>query len=141
MEKRFLEDCVAKGMSLDAIGAAAKRDPSTVSYWLKKHGLVAAHAEKTSARGAPEVADLELLLTAGLSLREIAQRLDRSLGTIRHWMRRYELRPSPRRKHGAEDGQREMVSRCRRLNLFAREVVTTGVNGVGWRPLGVDDRR
>jgi transposase len=113
MDKRFLEDCLAKGMSLDAIGAETGRHPSTVSYWLKKHGLVAVHAEKNSAKGAPEATDLESLLAAGLSLREIAQRLDRSLGAIRHWMRRYELKPSQRRKHGSEDGQREIVSRCR----------------------------
>jgi transposase len=107
MEEQFLRDCLAKGMSLDAIGAAVNRHPSTVSYWLKKHGLVAVHAEKHSARGAPERADLELLLTAGLSLREIAHRLGRSLPTIRHWMRRYELKPSPRRKREPEDGRRE----------------------------------
>jgi hypothetical protein len=56
---------------------------------------------------------MERLLATGLSLREIAYRLDRSLATIRHWMRRYELKPNPRRKRGTDDGPRETVSRCK----------------------------
>ena len=57
----------------------------------KKHGLVAAQAEKHSAKGAPSKEEMERFLAAGLSLREIANRMDRSLATIRHWMRKYEM--------------------------------------------------
>lgn len=46
-------------------------------------------------------------------MREIAQRLDRSLATVRHWVGKYELKPNPRRKRGTDDGPREMVSRCK----------------------------
>jgi|SRR5215211_7948051 len=91
MQKKFLEQCLAEGMSLEAIGQKAGKHESTVSYWLKKHGLVAAKAEKHSAKGAPSKEGMEQLLAAGLSLQEIAHRLDRSLATIRHWMRKYEL--------------------------------------------------
>jgi len=87
VDKELLEECLAEGMSLEAIG----KHESTVSYWLKKHGLVAAQAEKHSAKGGIEKEEMERLLGAGLSLREIAHRLDRSLATIRHWMRRYGL--------------------------------------------------
>lgn len=123
MEKEFLEECLAEGMSLEAIGERAGKHESTVSYWLKKHGLEAARAEKHSAKGAPSKEEIERLLAAGLSLREIAHRLDRSLATIRHWMQRYELKPNPRRKCGSEDGSREMVSRCHRHGetSFVRE--------------------
>lgn len=113
MEKEFLEACLAEGMSLEAIGKRAGKHESTVSYWLKKHGLVAAKAEKHSAKGAPSREEMERLLAGGLSLREIAHRLDRSLATTRHWMRKYELKPAPRRKRGSKDGPREMESRCR----------------------------
>jgi IS30 family transposase len=51
MEKELLEDCLAKGMSLEAIGKQVGKHESTVSYWLKKHGLEAARAEKHSAKG------------------------------------------------------------------------------------------
>lgn len=36
--QRYLED----GLSLEQIGGLVNRHASTVGYWLKKHGLVAA---------------------------------------------------------------------------------------------------
>jgi transposase len=104
---------LGEGLSLEAIGKRVGKHEATVGYWLKKHGLSAAEAEKHAAKGAVSQEDLVCLLAAGLSLREIAHRLDRSLATIRHWMGKYKLKPAPRRKRGAEDGPREMVSRCR----------------------------
>lgn len=101
-------------MSIEAIGKRVGKHESTVSYWLKKYGLEAAQAEKHAAKGAVPKEEMERLLAAGLSLREIAGRTDRSLATIRHWMHKYELKPSPRRKRGSENGPREMPSRCRR---------------------------
>jgi transposase len=91
MQKEFLEQCLADGMSLEAIGKRAGKHESTVSYWLKKHGLEAARAEKHAAKGTVSKEELESLLAAGLSLREIAHRLDRSQAAIRHWMRKYGL--------------------------------------------------
>jgi transposase len=91
MQKEFLEECLAEGMSLETIGKQVGKHESTVSHWLKKYGLEAAKAEKHSAKGPPSKEEMERLLAAGLSLREIAHRMDRSLATIRHWMRKYEL--------------------------------------------------
>jgi transposase len=123
MEKEFLEDCLAEGMSLEAIGQQAGKHESTVSYWLKKHGLVATRAEKHSAKGAPSKEEMERLLAADLSLREIAHRLDRSLATIRHWMDKYGLKSAPRRKRSSEHGPREMPSLCKQhgATVFVRE--------------------
>jgi transposase len=89
MQKELLEECLAEGMSLEAIGKRVGKHESTVSYWLKKHGLAAGQAEKHGAKGAPSKEEMERLLAAGLSLREIAGRMDRSQSTIRHWMRMY----------------------------------------------------
>jgi transposase len=113
MEKDLLEGFLAEGMSLEAIGKRVDKHESTVSYWLKKHGLEAARAENHAAKGAPSKEEMERLLAAGLSLREVAHRLDRSLATIRHWMKRYGLKPNARRKRGSENGPRETVSRCK----------------------------
>jgi transposase len=113
VEKEFLEECLAEGLSHEAIGKQVGKHESTVSYWLKKHGLAAARAEKHGAKGAPAKEELERLLAAGRSLRAIAHEMDRSLATIRHWMKRYELKPNPRWKRGIENGSREMVSRCK----------------------------
>jgi transposase len=91
MQKEFLEQCLAEELSLEAIGKRVGKHESTVSYWLKKYGLGAARTEKHGAKGAPSKEEMERLLAAGLPLREIAERMDRSLATIRHWMKRYEL--------------------------------------------------
>ncbi|HEV2790799.1 MAG TPA: helix-turn-helix domain-containing protein [Solirubrobacterales bacterium] len=113
MEKELLEKHLTEGMSLEAIGERVGKHESTVSYWLKKHGLEAARAKKHAAKGAPSKEEMERLLATGLSLREVAHRLDRSLATVRHWMKRYELKPNPRRKRGSENGPRETISRCK----------------------------
>ncbi len=94
MDKEFREKCLGEGLSLEAIGKRVGKHESTVSYWLRKHGLAAGKAEKHSPRGAPDREEMEQLLAAGLSLREIAQRLDRSLATVRHWVRKYGLKPN-----------------------------------------------
>lgn len=114
MQKELLEECLAEGLSLEAIGKREGKHESTVSYWMKKHGLEAVKAETHAAKGPPSKEEMEGLLAAGLSLREIAHRLDRSLATIRHWMRRYGLKPVPHRHNGPRDGRRETVLSCRR---------------------------
>jgi transposase len=38
MDKRFLEECLARGMSLHAIGEQVGKHYSTVGYWLKNTG-------------------------------------------------------------------------------------------------------
>jgi transposase len=117
MQKELLEECLAEGMSLKAIGKRVGKHESTVSYWLNKHGLAAAKAAKHSAKGAPSKEEMERLLAAGLSLREIAHRMDRSLATIRHWMRRYELKAVPHRHNGPRDGRRDATLICRRHGM------------------------
>lgn len=113
MEKGLLEQCLAEGLSLEAIGKRVGKHESTVSYWLKKHGLEAAKAEKHATKGAPLKEELEGLLRCGMSLREIAKEMDRSLATIRHWMKRYELKAGPHRHDAPADRTREATLHCR----------------------------
>jgi transposase len=74
---------------------ASRKHESTVSYWLKKYGLEAARGEKHSAKGAPSREELERFLLLGMSLREMAKEMNRSLTTVRHWMRKYDLKALP----------------------------------------------
>jgi transposase-like protein len=114
MERGFLEGCLAQKLSLDAIGELAGKHPSTVSYWLKKHGLQANGAQRHTPRGRIERAALEALLDEGKTLAEIAQRLDRSVATVRHWMARYGLK-AVRRKRSRGKGHPVKVEKlCRR---------------------------
>lgn len=109
----MLEQCLGEGLSLEAIGKRVGKHESTVSYWLKKHGLVAAEAEKHAAKGPPSRDELERLLRLGMSLREIAKEMDRSLATIRHWMKRYELKAPPHRHTRPQGGSRQTTLDCR----------------------------
>lgn len=82
------------GMSLDAIAEQVGKHPSTVSYWLKKHGLSANGTTRHSPRGGIRRENLEPLVKEGLPVREIAARLGRSQTSVRYWIEKYEL-PSP----------------------------------------------
>jgi transposase-like protein len=110
MERRFLEKCLAKGMSLEAIGKEVGKHPSTVGYWMKKHGVAARGAEKYAPRGALNKDELKALAEHGATVVEMAETLDRSPSTIRYWLRQYEIeirtRRGPRRRvatgHGSQ---------------------------------------
>ena len=114
MDRGFLEECLAQGMSLEKIGEQVGKHPSTVGYWLKKHGLVAYNANRYAPKGGLQRETLEELVETGHTLREIADRLERSVSTVRHWLSRYELTTMRhRRSRPLGDPKRaEMV--CRR---------------------------
>jgi transposase len=102
MERDALAQLVAEGMSLEKIARRVDRHPSTVSYWLAKHGLQAPHRDKHAAKGGIARERLEELLSAGSSIAQIANELERSKATVRHWLRKYGLRtanPSHRVSH------------------------------------------
>jgi transposase len=113
MDKRFLEECLEQGMSLEAIGVRVGRHPSTVAYWLKKHGLAALGAEKYVGRGAVSRDELQALADAGATLSEMAERLDRSVSTIRYWLARYDIERT-RSPRGRGDGAKHATFVCRR---------------------------
>jgi transposase-like protein len=116
MKRRFLEECLVKGMSLEAIGEQVCKHPSTVGYWLKKHGLVARGAEKYARRGALGKDELKALVERGATVVEMAERLDRNPSTVRYWLKRYEIegvnRRGPRRRCG--NGSRFATFECER---------------------------
>jgi len=87
-----LEGYLAQGLSLERIGEFVGRDASTVSYWVRKFGLRAVHAERVAPRGGLERRVLERFVERGLSMRAMSRELHVSLGTVQHWMRRYDLK-------------------------------------------------
>lgn len=119
MKRRFLEECLAKGMSLEAIGREVGKHPSTVGYWLKKHGLTALGAEKYARRGGISRSELEALAAVGMTVAEMAERFDRNPSTVRYWLRRYKIEPGnrrrPRRRCG--NGSRDATFECRRHGI------------------------
>jgi transposase len=118
MDKRFLEDCLAQGLSLDGIAQQVGKHPSTVSYWLAKYGLQANGAERHAPRGGIDWEVLEMLADDGLSLSEMAEELGRSISTIRHWLKQYGLQSGGGQRRRAsraakKAGSRLMILECR----------------------------
>jgi DNA-binding transcriptional ArsR family regulator len=91
VEAGILESCLRRGLSLESIGQLA--------------GLAAVHRDRHAPRGGIERETLEALVDEGLSTREIAERLGLSQSTVRHWLRRHDLRTHRARRENTH-GQR-----------------------------------
>ena len=63
MDRDLLSRYLAQGLSLGQIGVLASLDPSTVSYWVKKHGLIANGTKKHASRGGLTKATKEFALS------------------------------------------------------------------------------
>jgi transposase len=120
MDQELLEGLLAEGLSLAAIGRRVGRHESTVAYWLEHYGLRANNAARHAARGPLGHQQLEGFVEEGLSIAEIATRVNRSKATVRHWLRRYGLKtwsPSGSRRKAESiaaraAGAREATMQC-----------------------------
>jgi transposase-like protein len=92
MDQQSLELLLEQGVSIERIAKRFGKDPSTISYWVKKYGLVSPYREKHAAKGGVEREVLEALVEAGMTIAQIAEAVGRSKGTVRHWMRVASLR-------------------------------------------------
>jgi excisionase family DNA binding protein len=115
MDAGVLEGYLREGLSLEMIGDLNGRHPSTVGYWVKQHGLSAVHRDRHAPKGGIDRETLAMLVDAGMTTREIAQRLGFSRSTVRHWLRRHGLRTHrARRAHssgtrGQDPDRRTMI--------------------------------
>jgi transposase len=122
MDRESLETWLEHGLSLQQIARRVGKDPSTVGYWVQKHGLEAVHRDRHRARGGIARETLEGLVESGASIAQIAEAVGRSKATVRHWLKRYDLQTAgtPGRRRRAErldaraKGLRTVRSHCRR---------------------------
>jgi len=91
MSKEFLVDCLAEGMSVEQIAKRIGRHPSTVTYWLRKHGLKALGHDKHSPNSKVDPERLRNLMDAGATIREAAAELSVGYSTVRYWLKRLGL--------------------------------------------------
>jgi transposase-like protein len=117
MEKEFLEECLAEGMSLEAIGKQVGKHESTVSYWLKKHGLEAARSEIHAPNGKVDPERLRTLAEEGASIQEMGDALGVGRTTVRYWLRKLglETQRSIRLREtrvAREEGVKRTYSKC-----------------------------
>jgi transposase len=115
MERADLAAQLAEGRSIESIARDAGRAPSTVAYWVNKHGLTSGHAARHAPRGGIERERLQTLVEEGLSIRQIAARSDVSATTVRHWLQRHGLKTQPAR-YARRDGPRpsDLLRECSR---------------------------
>ncbi len=102
MDRQLLEALLADGHSLEEVGRRVGRHPSTVSYWLEKYGLRATGSERHRSRGSLDRESLHALVAEGRTVAEIARVVDRSVTTVRYWLRFHglETRRSARLRAG-----------------------------------------
>ena len=103
MDRDWLEAQLAAGRSIESIAREVGKHPSTVGYWVNKHGLASLHAARHAATRRAARERRCGLVEEGLSIRQIAERLDVSATTVRHWLRRYELKTARARDAVATD--------------------------------------
>jgi transposase len=109
LDRESLKLLLGQGLSVEKIAGRFGKHPSTVAYWMEKHGLAPAGREKHGAKGGLERARLEALVEEGMTIAEIAAAVGRSKGTVRHWLGRYGLRTTHRR--GRRPGSETRVAR------------------------------
>jgi len=91
MDKDVLEALITDGISIERIAKRLAVHPSTVGYWVRRHGLTAANAARHRARGGISRERLEHLIGGGGTHRSIAGDLGVSVATVRHWLKRYDM--------------------------------------------------
>jgi transposase len=111
VDKRFLEDCLARGMSLEAVGQRAGKHSSTVSYWLKKHDLTATGGSRHAPKGEIDHVHLSELVSQGMSIRRIADELGAGYSTIRYWLDKLGLETERMARRRESDAARRVGHR------------------------------
>ena len=118
MDAAVLEKYLRQGFSLQKIAELTGRHPTTVGYWVKQHGLSAVHRDRHAPRGGVDRETMSALVDAGMTTRAIAERLGFSQSTVRHWLRRYDLRThrarTPNSSGTREEDPDRKVMRCPR---------------------------
>jgi transposase len=122
MEVAILEAYLRRGLSLESIGRLTGRHPSTVGYWVKQHGLSAVHRDRHAPRGGIDLETLTMLVDEGLSTREMADRLNLSQSTVRHWLKKHDLRTHRARR--PDSGGVRAIDADRRFQECARHGTT-----------------
>ena len=134
MDKESLRLLLAQGVSVEKIAERFARHPSTVAYWMKKHGLQAPNREKHAAKGGIDRDVLEAYVKAGMTIAELAEAVGQSRTAVRYWLGRYGLKTQRARRADAreqtriarEEGQNTITRDCRHHGSTTFVIDTTG---------------
>ncbi|MHB8234421.1 MAG: helix-turn-helix domain-containing protein [Solirubrobacteraceae bacterium] len=67
MDRAVLEQMLGEGLSLAEIGRRVERHEATVSYWVKRHGLRAAHSDMHAPKGRLQCANCHAEVESGVA--------------------------------------------------------------------------
>jgi len=117
MERDWLAERLGADASYESIAREVGCSASKVAYWADKHGLTSAHASRHAAKGPIDEDLLRALVSSHFSIREIAETMERSAATIRHWLAKLDLETSPARHspaaaRAAAEGATEAALYC-----------------------------
>jgi transposase len=133
VDKESLKLLLGQGLSVERIAERFGKHPSTISYWMAKHGLQANNREKHAAKGGIERQRLGELVAAGMTIAEIAAAVGVAKTTVRYWLGRYGLRTC----HPARQRQGEDVRRAKAAGLLT---MTRECSRHGLTPFVLDTR-
>lgn len=91
MERALLQAFLEEGLSLDAIAEEVGRAPSTISYWLSRHGLVANGAARFGTKEALPEETIARLAAEGKSVPAIAEEIASTPDRVRRSLARLGL--------------------------------------------------
>lgn len=122
VDRETLKAMLAEERSLAEIGQALGRHPSTVAYWVRKHGLEAANRDRHLPRSGLPADALRAMVDDGATQREMAAEFGVSQATVKHWLMKLGLRsrngPGRRRIHPpAQPGVDTVRSFCSRHGM------------------------
>jgi transposase len=119
MEKDVLEKYLAEGLTLREIGERTGKHLTTGGYWVKRHGLRAANADRYAPKRSNISRErLQELVEQGASLADLAEVLGLNKSTVRHWLRKYDLETSRigwrrhQTRHAREAGLKHITRNC-----------------------------
>ncbi len=73
MDAESLRLLLAQGLDVDEIASRFGKHSSTIAYWMDRHGLRTAAQEKHAAKGGIKRDRLAELVSAGMTIAEIAK--------------------------------------------------------------------
>ena len=135
MDRAVLVEHLAAGRSLDTVAKLEGRAPSTIGYWLKKHGLEACGSRRFGPKPDIDKGRLERLVSEGLTVPAIAARLGYPASLVRSRLRHHGLQT-----RGVNNRQRARVAFARGahqvdLVCAAHGTVPHVLEGAGVLPL------
>ena len=107
MDKESLEQLLGRGLTISEIAKRFGCAPSTVGFWIEKHGLEPVHRATHAREIGMDRERLEALTAAGMTVAQIAAELHVTPITVRRRLARFGLRTARASRRDAGAAQKD----------------------------------